>query len=327
MTSTTSIPSAPPFASLATRLSPLSIAALLCLALIWGLSIPITKLALESMPPMTLTALRFGIAVPILFLFALGHRRLPLRALPQVVALGLLGIGIGQVAQTFGIVGTSASVGTVISAVIPVLVVVFAALRLHQPVTGWQRIGLAAAFAGIALVASGQGDGSTAGQTTALGVLLMLISALAIAFYYVWSVELTASHGTVTVAAWSTLAGFLALLPFTGWEIAQTPFRVEPVAVAAAAYLGLLVTAAGLFLWLWLLRTVPARIAASVQFLQPLFGIAASAALFGDKMGLYFALGVVLVLLGVGLTSTTLRARKGPDCDAPPERKVVPTSG
>ena len=72
---------------------------------------------------------------------------------------------VGQVAQTFGIVGTSASVGTVISAVIPVLVVILAALRPHQPVTGGQQIGIAAAFAGSALVASGHSEGSGAGAT------------------------------------------------------------------------------------------------------------------------------------------------------------------
>ena len=43
----------------------------------------------------------------------------------------------------------------------------------------------------------------------------MLPSALTIAFYYVWSVELTEQYGTATVAAWSTVFGFLALLPYT----------------------------------------------------------------------------------------------------------------
>jgi len=63
----------------------------------------------------------------------------------------------------------------------------------------------------------------------------------------------------------------------------------------------LLVTVAGLFLWLHLLRTVPARVAASVQYLQPVFGIAASAAAFGDWLDPLFAAGVVLILGGLAL--------------------------
>ena len=63
---------------------------------------------------------------------------------------------MGQVAQTFGVARTSASVGTIISATIPVFVVLFAALRLKQAVSGRQVLGLLAAFAGIALVAFGK---------------------------------------------------------------------------------------------------------------------------------------------------------------------------
>ncbi|WP_205965380.1 DMT family transporter [Pseudooceanicola onchidii] len=285
------------------RITLLSVAGMLLLAVIWGLSIPITKLGLETMPPMVLTALRFGVAVPFLFLFAIGRHRIPLRVLPKVAALGLLGIGVGQVSQTFGIAEASASVSTIISAMIPIFIVIFAAIRLGQSVSLRQKLGLAGAFGGIALVALDRG-GAAAGviETTLAGAALVLLSALTIAFYYVWSVEQTNRYGTVTVAAWSTLAGFLAIVPFALHEAATTPFTVEPKAIASAVYLGLAVTAAGLFLWLWLLRTIPARIAASVQFLQPVFGIGASAALFGDRMGGLFLIGVAFVLAGVALT-------------------------
>ena len=300
--------------SLAARVAPLSIAGMLLLAVLWGLSIPITKLGLDTMPPMTFTALRFAVAVPFLFLFTIGRHRIPLVALPKVAALGLIGIGLGNVSQSFGIDGTSASVSTIVSATIPVFIVILAAIRLGQPVNRVQRFGLAAAFVGVALVALGQGNGADdLTQTTLTGVALVLLSAVMIAIYYVWSVELAERFGTVTVVIWSTLAGFLALLPFTVWEVETTSFQAEPVAIASAVYLGLLVSAAGLFLWLWLLRTIPTRVAASVQFLQPVFGIAASAAMFGDRMGPLFVAGGVLVLIGIGLSIATRREKRKAD--------------
>jgi O-acetylserine/cysteine efflux transporter len=88
---------------------------MLLLALMWGLSIPITKLGLQSLPPLSLTALRFAVAVPLLLLFVIG-KPIPWRAMPRLAAVGVLGIGIGQVTQVFGIVGTTASGGTIISA-------------------------------------------------------------------------------------------------------------------------------------------------------------------------------------------------------------------
>jgi drug/metabolite transporter (DMT)-like permease len=291
---------------------------MLLLAVMWGLSIPVTKLGLVTMPPLTLTAFRFAVAVPLLFLFVVGKPRLPWRAFPQVAALGIIGIAIGQVTQTLGVVGTSASVGTVITATIPVFVVVFAVLRLKQAVSGRQAFGLLAAFIGIALVALDNGGETAAtSQTTLAGVSLLLLSALAVAFYYVWSVELTNAYGTATVVAWSTLFGFVLSLPWAVWEIWQIPLRVTAEAFGSAVYLGVVVTVAGLFLWLHLLRIVPARTAASVQYLQPVVGIAASSAMFGDQLGFLFAAGVIVVLIGLALTMAS-RSRGAVDLQASP---------
>jgi O-acetylserine/cysteine efflux transporter len=286
-----------------------NVAAMLLLAAIWGLSIPVTKLGLESLPPLTLTALRFAIAVPLLMILLLGRQRLPWRALPPAAGLGALGIGIGQVAQAFGIAGTSASVATIISATIPVFIVLFAALRLKQSVTGRQKLGLLAAFAGIVVVALGDGNGlDDLLGSSAIGAAWVLLSAITIAFYYVWSVELTRQYGTATVAAWSTLFGLLFLAPWAAWESTLAPLAFTVQAIAVAVYLGLIVTVAGLFLWLTILRQVPARVAASVQFLQPVVGVAASALMFGDRLGLAVVAGVLLVLVGVAVTTKARRS-------------------
>jgi drug/metabolite transporter (DMT)-like permease len=283
-----------------------SIAAMLLLAVMWGLSIPATKLGLQTVPPLTLTAMRFVVAVPLLLVLVVGKKRLPWRAFPAVAALGVLGISLGQIAQALGVQGTSASVGTIISASIPIFVVVFAARRLKQPVTGRQQLGLVAAFVGIALVAAGsEQESSTTLASNLTGAAWLLISAVAIAFYYVWSLELTNQFGTVTVTAWSTLFGLIAMIPFAGWEMGHTPFQLTLQVVGVAAYLGIVVAVVGLFLWLHLLRTVPARVAASVQYLQPVVGIAAASAMFGEQLGLLFALGVILILIGLALAVAT----------------------
>lgn len=277
---------------------------MLLLALMWGLSIPVTKLGLQSLPPLSLTALRFAVAVPLLMVFVVG-KPIPWSALPRLVAVGVLGIGIGQVTQVFGIVGTTASVGTIISATIPVFVVVFAAMRLKQRVTRRQQFGLLAAFVGIAFVAFGQGgEADPAHQTTLLGITWMLVSAVSIAFYYVWSVELAEAYGAPVLAAWSTLFGFLALVPWAVWETGQLPVQLTWQGWAVAVYLGFAVSVAGLFLWLHILRTVPAGVAASVQYLQPVFGIGAAAAIFGDPLGIMFLVGVLLILAGLALAVT-----------------------
>lgn len=281
---------------------------MLLLAIMWGLSIPITKLGLETIPPITLTAIRFLVAVPLFMILAAGRLRVPRQAVRSIVALGVMGITLGNVAQSFGVQGTSASAGTIISAMIPIFIVIFAAIRLKQPVAGRQWIGLLGAFGGIALVAIGSGTGADEiTRTTAAGVVWMLVSVVAIAFYYIWSAELTEKYGVMPVAAWNALAGLVAILPLAGWEIAHEPVRITAQAIWAIVYLGVLVTVVGLLLWLYLLRTVPARIAASVQYLQPVFGIAAASAIFGDRLGFMFAAGVALILGGLALAVANKR--------------------
>lgn len=277
---------------------------MLLLAVMWGLSIPITKIGLESVPPMTLTALRFLVAVPLLLLMSARQLRLPLKAIPSLVGLGAMGVLLGNVAQSFGVQGTTASVATILSATIPIFVVIFAAVRFRQRVTGRQWVGLLAAFAGIALVSleGNPGAGTLSGSTLG-GVVWMLVSAVAIAFYYIWCAVLAERYGTMPVVAWNSLAGLLTILPFAGFELSHTPVDITLRSVWAIIYLGVMVSAAGLLLWLYLLRVVPARVAASVQYLQPVIGIGASSLLFGDRLGSMFAVGVVLILGGLALAA------------------------
>lgn len=303
-----------------------SLAALVLLAIVWGGSIPLTKLGLRDIPPLTLTALRYLVAAPC-FLWLLRGRRLPpRRACAAAAGLGLLGIGVGQVAQTLGVRLTLASVATVVSALIPVFVVALAALRLRQPITGAQAGGLAAALAGVALVAGGD-PRALAASLTILGeraapaaasahaglegVALVLLSAVAVAVYYVFSVELVEEYSVLTVAALSSLAGAAALAPVAAWELGHAPIRLTPPGIASVLYLALLVTVAGVWVWFEALSRLPARIPAALQYLQPIVGVLASAALFGDRLDAWFWSGTALVLSGIALSARPGMRRRG----------------
>ncbi len=306
MSCTPSAPHAPAIAP-SGSLSSKSLAAMLLLALMWGLSIPITKLGLGTIPPMTFTMLRFMVAVPLFMILARHELRVPRRAIPGIIGLGVMGITLGNVAQSFGVQDTSASLATILSATIPIFMVILAAIRFRQKVTPLQWTGLLAAFFGIALVAIGSSSGDDMDKTTLSGIAWMLVSAVGIATYYIWSAELTERYGLKPVAAWNMLVGLITVAPMAGWEMAHQRVEITIEALFAITYLGVMVTVIGLILWLYLLKEVPARIAASVQYLQPVFGISASALLFGDTLGLMFAGGVGLVLVGLGLAATGKR--------------------
>jgi len=222
MTQSTALLSRP-----STAISMKSAGAMLLLAVMWGLSIPITKLGLGTIPPMTFTALRFMVAVPLFMFLARHELRVQRKAIPSIIGLGVMGITLGNVAQSFGVQGSSASVATILSATIPIFMVILAAIRLKQPVTALQWCGLVAAFLGIALVATGSGPGADdMSKTTATGVIWMLVSAAGIATYYIWSKELSDRYGLMPVAAWNMLVGLVTVLPMAGWELAHQPVEI-----------------------------------------------------------------------------------------------------
>jgi drug/metabolite transporter (DMT)-like permease len=273
------------------------------LCLIWGLSIPATKIGVVAMPPILLATLRYAAAAPFFAVLAWRGPRPSGRDLAALAALGVVGIDAGQVAQALGVARTPASVATVLSATIPILVAVLAAWRLHQALRPIHAAGLLVAVGGVAVIAFVRDDASGARLG---GVTLMLLSALAVAIYYVLAAEMARRLPAASVAAWSSLCGTAPLVLAMPWMGRVAP---TPAGIASVLYLGLLVTVAGFWIWLVVLRHIPARIAAGTQYVQPVIGVLASSLLLGDRLRPGFYAGAVLVLAGIALTAGPGRSR------------------
>jgi drug/metabolite transporter (DMT)-like permease len=279
-----------------------ALALLVLLTLVWGGSVPVMKLGLEAASPIGLVAWRYACAAPF-FLPVLLRRPMPApAALASLAALAALGLCAGQLGQILGVQRTSAVVATIITATIPILTVLLGSVRLGQPVRPHHVIGLVLAFAGIVLATAGAGPPGAGFSVQGLvGDACLLGSSCCIAAYYVFSAELALRHGVMTVSGWTTVLGAAFLSPLAVWTAATGQVHLAAVSVGAILYLGLLVTVLGITIWLTALRDLPVRIAASSQYMQPLVGIAVSAALFGTVLRPAFGVGTALVLAGIGL--------------------------
>lgn len=281
-----------------------ALAALGLLTLIWGLSVPMMKLGLRDMPAPALVSLRYLVAAPC-FAILLRGRKLPRPGqLARMAALGLFGVDAGQYAQMAGVRLCTASVATMITAIIPVLTVLLASLRLRQRVRPAHVAGFALALGGIAVAVFAPG---AAGASAPAGEVLVLLSCFCIAGYYVFSVEVAARAGVVATAAWSTIFAAAGLVPVALWTVPEAAFRLTPRVMFVALYLGLLVTVLGIWIWLRALERLPVRIAGASQYGQPLVGIAASAVMFADPVGPRFLAGTALVLGGIALSALPAR--------------------
>src|SRR5216683_1951623 len=104
-----------------------AVAALIAAGLLWGTTVPLSKLALEWLSPGWLSVVRFGLAAAVL-LAAARRRGLRREFRPAVLVAGALGYGGSVMVQNAGISRTSVTHAALLIGAVPVLVAIIAAV-------------------------------------------------------------------------------------------------------------------------------------------------------------------------------------------------------
>jgi O-acetylserine/cysteine efflux transporter len=287
-----------------------AVAALTAAGLLWGTTVPATKLALAWLPPGWLTVARFGLAAAVLLAAVRGRVRGAWS--PAVAAWGAVGYGGAVLVQNAGITRTSVSHAALLIGATPVLVAAMAAARERRlgPPAAWTGFGVS--FAGVALVAAGGGGGASLS-----GDGLVLVSLGISAAFVVAQARLLEARDPVAVSAVQFLAAALVALPVAVFTEGPPP----PVAgagpggpgaaLAATAGLALLGTLGANTLFAHGQARVAAETAGAFVNLEPLVGAAAGAAVFGDPVGASQAAGAAAILAGIALSTLPLLAVRG----------------
>jgi len=283
-----------------------AVAALTAAGLLWGTTVPVTKLALAWLPPGWLTVARFGLAAAVLLAVVRGRARNA--ASPAVLAWGAAGYGGAILVQNAGITRTSVSHAALLIGATPVLVALLAAARERRlgPPAAWT--GFAVSFAGVALVAAGGGGGATPS-----GDGLVLASLGLSAAFTVAQARLLRGRDPVAVSAVQFLAAALVALPVAALtEGPPPPVAGGPAAaLVATAGLALLGTLGANTLFAYGQARVAAETAGAFVNLEPLVGAAAGAVVFGDPVGASQAAGAAAILTGIALSTLPLLAVGG----------------
>jgi drug/metabolite transporter (DMT)-like permease len=273
--------------------------ALTTAGVLWGTTVPMTKVALGWLGPGWLAVVRFAIAALLLAIPA--RRQLRAALTPSILGWGAAGFGVVLVVQNAGVARTSVSHGSLLNASIPILVAIIAAVSGKSRIGALSWTGFALATAGVIVVASGDG-----GSATLTGDGLVLASVGLCAVFVAAQPRLLAGRDPMAVTAVQFAAGGLVALPFAlGFD---TPLAAPTSAGPVLAVVGLIV--GGTLLPFTLLAYGQARVAPEVAGaflnLEPLVGALAGFMLFGDPAGIVQVLGALAVLGGIGLTAAPL---------------------
>ncbi|MDP8924429.1 MAG: DMT family transporter [Chloroflexota bacterium] len=269
----------------------------------WGVSAPLVKFSVIDLPPLTAACLRFGLGGVLMvgILWARGELRRPARhTLGLLLVLGLLGVALFGSLYTIGLQFTGAAEGVLIQGIAPLVTMGLAALLLGERLQRAQLGGVAIAFVGLAVLATGGSAAGGAGDARLLGNALMVASAVAWGAY---SVAVRMVMGRLTLietSAYSVLVGALLLAPFTLLESARVPLaEVRAATWLAIGYQIVVSSCLCYLLWNGGIRRAGAGRAAPFAFVSPVAAALAAIPILGEIPGPAQLVGGALILLGL----------------------------
>lgn len=268
----------------------------LAFALLWSSAFTSARIIVAEAPAVTALAIRFLISgiVAIPLARAMGQTwHLTRGQWRATIVFGLfqnaLYLGFYWVAMQ----SVEAGLAAIIAASMPLIVAALGFLFFREKVAPLGMLGLAAGFAGVALILGTrmQGGADPAGLALCVGGVL----ALALATL---TMRGASSGGNVMmVVGLQMLVGAAALAPFTLLETWAAPPGARFVLAMGYTILapGILAT----WIWFLLVARIGATRAATFHFLNPVFGVAIAALFLSEKLGLLDLVGVVVVTFGI----------------------------
>src|SRR6202790_1581540 len=129
--------------------------------IVWASAFARTRAGLRGYSPANLAILRFLIASLVLAIYpGVAHFRRPeLRDIPGLVLTGAIGITFYNLAQNYGETRVTAGAASLLIASTPIWTALAARFWLHERLTAIGWCGVFVSFAGVALIASGEGAG------------------------------------------------------------------------------------------------------------------------------------------------------------------------
>jgi drug/metabolite transporter (DMT)-like permease len=268
---------------------------LLLLAFAWGITWPLTRIALFEVSPWTLRVVGYGVGT--LFMFALVRLRGRPMALPFGVAWGHVIVSALLTVVGFGLLTAFAQLSALTSRVViiaysmPIWASLLAWLFLGERLTVMATAGLVLCVTGLAVLVI-----PIAELGLPVGLVLALAAAVSWAAGTVYLKWVRLQADVVALTAWQLLVSYL-LMAACVLFIEGVP-RLWPLsaqAIFALAYQGFIGTGLAYFLWFSIVGRVSAATASLGSLCVPVVGILGSVLILGDRPTFADAIGFALI--------------------------------
>lgn len=277
------------------------------LCMLFGANAVAIKISLVGLGIFTTAGIRFSVAAVVILLWALATSR-PVRVnARQFRKIGVLGLIFFVQLSLFyvGLSRTTASHGTLISNILPFIVLILAHFFLEEEHFSARKLtGLVLGFSGMVILL---GDTLQLDEASLQGDLIVLLAVLIWGGNAIYTKRIIKDFQPSQVTFYPVaISGPLFLIAALFWD-PQMVRHVDSSIVLSMAYQTFVTASFGLIGWTMLIKEYGATTLHSYIFIMPLSGVFLGIVMLGEPLTVNLAGSIVMVTIGLVVANRPVR--------------------